>query len=65
MLLAYFFGWEIVIAYVVVGLILVFIGGTIIEKNILGNHVGNFVKHGGSIDIESPTLTMKERLNIC
>lgn len=32
MLLAYFFGWEIVIAYVVVGLILVFIGGTIIEK---------------------------------
>lgn len=62
MLLVGFFGWEIAIAYVVVGLILAVIGGTIIEKTGLGNHVEDFVKQGGSIDIESPSLTIKERL---
>lgn len=62
MLLVGFFGWEVAIAYVVVGLILAVIGGTIIEKTGLGRHVEDFVLQGGTIDIESPTLTIKERL---
>lgn len=63
MLLVGFFGWEVAIAYVVVGLILAVIGGTIIEKTGLGKHVEDFVLQGGTIDIESPTLSLKERLS--
>lgn len=62
MLLVGFFGWEVAIAYVVVGLVLAVIGGTIIEKTGLGKNVEDFVLEGNSIDVESPTLTVKDRL---
>ena len=63
MLLVGFFGWPIAIAYVVVGLILAVIGGTIIEKTGLGKNVEEFVLKGQStVDIESPSLTRKDRL---
>lgn len=62
-LLASVFGIEIAIAYVVVGLILAVIGGTIIEKTGLGNNIQEFVFEGESIDVDSPDLTRKDRLN--
>lgn len=62
MLLIGFFGYEVAIAYVVVGLILAVVGGTIIEKTGLGNYVEDFVKDGDSIDVDLPTLTFKDRL---
>lgn len=63
MLLVGFFGWPIAIAYVVVGLVLAVIGGTIIEKTGLGKYVEGFVLNGqSSVDIESPALSQKERL---
>lgn len=63
MLLVGFFGWPIAIAYVIVGLILAVIGGTIIEKTGLGKHVEDFVLKGNAVvDIESPSLTQKDRL---
>ncbi|MFA5481201.1 MAG: permease [Bacilli bacterium] len=61
-LLASIFGFPIAIAYVFVGLVLAVIGGTIIEKTGIGNQVQDFVlRSSGSIDIESPNLTKKER----
>lgn len=62
-LLASVFGIEIAVAYVVVGLILAVIGGTIIEKTGLGNNIQEFVFEGESIDVDSPDLTRKDRLN--
>lgn len=63
MLLVGFFGWPIAIAYVLVGLVLAVIGGTIIEKTGLGKNVEDFVLKGNDVvDIDSPTLTKKDRL---
>jgi uncharacterized protein len=52
-LLASVFGFPIAIAYVVVGLILAIIGGTIIEKTGVGNHVREFVLEGSIPEIEA------------
>lgn len=63
MLLVGFFGWPIAIAYVLVGLIIAVVGGTIIEVTGIGDQVKDFVKAGPSaIDIEAPELTKKDRL---
>jgi uncharacterized membrane protein YraQ (UPF0718 family) len=65
MLLVGFFGWPIAIAYVVVGLVLAVIGGTIIEKTGLGKYVEGFVLNGqSSVDIESPALSQNERAHL-
>jgi len=63
MLLVGFFGWPIAIAYVLVGLVIAVVGGTIIEATGIGNQVKDFVKAGPSaIDIDMPELTRKDRL---
>jgi len=62
-LLATIFGFPIAIAYVVVGLILAVVGGTIIEKTGVGKEVANFVLEGESFDIEIPELTKRDRLS--
>lgn len=63
-LISSIFGLPIAIIYVVVGLVLAVIGGTIIEKTGVGNYVEDFVLNGPSvIEIESPTLTKKERFS--
>ncbi len=61
-LLVSVFGFPIAIAYVVVGLLLAIIGGTIIEKTGVGKHVRDFVTEGASIDISSVDLTRKDRI---
>ncbi|NCC87132.1 MAG: permease [Clostridia bacterium] len=61
-LLMSIFGWKVAIAYVIVGLILAIIGGTIIEKTGMGKYVEDFVKNASSVDIKSPTLTKKDRM---
>ncbi|MFI3329914.1 MAG: permease [bacterium] len=63
MLLVSFFGWPIAIAYIIVGLILAVIGGTIIEKTKIGEQVEDIVKREASIDIENPNLSVKDRLS--
>ena len=55
------FGGKIAFAYVIVGLILAVIGGTVIEKLHMEKHVEQFVKQAGSVDIEVPDLTKKQR----
>ena len=56
------FGWKIAIAYVVVGLILAVTGGTLIDKLALEKYVEQYIKQAGSVDIEAPDLTRKDRL---
>ncbi len=61
-LLTSVFGWKIAVAYVLVGLILAVIGGTIIEKLKMEKYVEDFVKNSSSINIEEPDLSKKERV---
>ncbi len=61
-LLMSIFGAKIALAYVVVGVILAVLGGLIIEKMGMEKYVESFIKSAGSVDIEAPTLSKKERL---
>lgn len=61
-LLTSVFGFPIAITYVIVGLLLAVIGGTIIDKTGLGNYVQDFVKAGNNVDIEAQSMTKKDRL---
>ena len=60
-LLMSIFGAKVAVVYVVVGLIVAVIGGTIIEKLHMEKYVEDFIKNANSIDIDSPTLTKKDR----
>lgn len=63
-LLASIFNWKIAIAYVVVGLILAVIGGTIISKLKLEDYVESFVFSNKTLELEQEELTVKDRLEI-
>lgn len=62
LLLASIFNWKIAIAYVVVGLILAVIGGTIISKLKLEKYVEPFVFQNKMLDMEQEEMTVKDRL---
>ena len=61
-LLMSIFGAKVAIAYVILGLVIAVIGGTMIEKLRVEKHVESFVLSAGSVDIASPDLTIRERL---
>ena len=61
-LLASIFNWKIAIAYVVVGLVLAVIGGTVISKLKLEKYIESFVYENKMIDIEEEELTTRDRL---
>lgn len=61
-LLMSIFGAKVAIIYVVVGLVIAVIGGTLIEKLHMEPYVEEFIFNAGGVDIESPTLTKRERL---
>ena len=50
-LLASVFGFPIAIVYVVVGLVLAILGGTIIEKTGVGKHVRDFILGGDIAEV--------------
>ncbi|NLB82433.1 MAG: permease [Clostridiaceae bacterium] len=61
-LLMSIFGAKVAILYVIFGLIIAVVGGTIIEKMHMEKHVESFILSASSVDIESPDLTRKDRL---
>lgn len=61
-LLMSIFGGKVAVIYVILGLVIAVIGGTIIEKLGMEKYVESFVLSAGSVDIESPSLTVRERL---
>ena len=62
-LLMSIFGAKIAIAYVIIGLVIAVIGGTLIEKMHMEKYVEDFIKSAGSVDISSPALTKKDRVH--
>lgn len=63
LILMSFFGAKIAIAYVVVGLILAVIGGTIIDKLGLEGEVQGYVREIEGADAEVIEMTRKERIS--
>lgn len=63
LLLMSFFGAKIAIAYVVVGLILAVVGGTLIEKLGLEKYVEGYVHEIENVDAEVIELTREERIS--
>lgn len=61
-LLMSIFGAKVAIIYVLVGLVIAVVGGTIIEKMHMEEYVESFILSAGSVDIESPALTKTERV---
>ena len=61
-LLMSIFGAKVAIVYVILGLVIAVVGGTMIEKLHMEKYVESFVLSAGSVDIESPDLTIRERL---
>lgn len=61
-LLMSIFGAKVAVIYVLVGLIIAVIGGTLIEKLRMEKYVESFILTAGSVDIESPDLTKKDRV---
>lgn len=62
LLLMSIFGVKVAIIYVIVGLIIAVVGGTIIEKLHMEKYVESFILTAGGVDIESPDLTKRDRL---
>lgn len=60
-LLMSIFGAPIAIAYVLVGLVIAVIGGTVIEKLHMEKYVEEYITSAASIDIESAELTRRDR----
>jgi len=61
-LLTSIFGFKVALSYVVVGLILAVIGGTIIEKTRWGKEIEPFVLEGENVDMDYIKLSQKERV---
>ncbi|NME35950.1 MULTISPECIES: permease [Fusobacterium] len=65
LLLMSIFGSKVALLYVILGLVIAVVGGTLIEKMKLENEIEDFIlaaSKNGNIDIEIPDLTMQERL---
>jgi len=62
-LLISIFGVRIAVAYVVLGLVIAVLGSTLIEKLRMEDQIADFIrKNNGKVDIESPNLTVIDRL---
>lgn len=61
-LLMSIFGAKVAVIYVLVGLVIAVVGGTIIEKLHMEKYVESFILSAGGVEIESPTLTQAERV---
>ena len=62
MLLTGIFGGKIAIVYVLLGLVVAVLGGTVIEKLHMENEVAEFIRMAPRVDLESPSLTFRDRV---
>ena len=62
MLLTGIFGGKIAIVYVLLGLVVAVLGGTVIEKLHMENEVAEFIRMAPRVDLESPSLTVRDRV---
>lgn len=61
-LLMSIFGWKVAVVYVLLGLVIAVVGGTLIEKLHLENHVEEYIRNGRAIDTPQEELTCKDRI---
>ena len=61
-LLMSIFGTKVAVIYVIVGLVIAVIGGTLIEKMHMENYVEEFIRNASTVDIDAPSLTQQDRL---
>ena len=61
-LLMSIFGWKVAIVYVVLGLVIAVVGGTMIEKLGLENEVEEYIRNGKAIDLPQEELHFKDRM---
>lgn len=61
-LLISIFGAKVAVAYVILGLLIAVMGGTILEKLRMEQYVESFVLAAKNVEIDSPALTKKERV---
>lgn len=62
-LLMSIFGWKVAVTYVILGLVIAVIGGTVIEKLHLDNDVEEFIRSGSSLDTPQEELYFQDRMN--
>ena len=61
-LLMSIFGTKVAAIYVVLGLVIAVLGGTLIEKLHMEDQIEEFIRKANAVDIDSPSLSQKERL---
>lgn len=61
-LLISIFGTKVAVLYVGLGLVIAVFGGTLIEKLHMEDQVAEFIRKADAVDIDSPSLSQKERL---
>lgn len=61
-LLVSIFGWKVAIVYVVLGLVIAVVGGTMIEKLHLENQVEEYIRKGKALEVPQEKLTVKDRM---
>lgn len=61
-LLMSIFGWKVAVLYVIFGLVIAVLGGTLIQKLHLENEVEEFIRNAKAIDIPQEDLHIKDRI---
>lgn len=61
-LLMSIFGWKVALLYVVLGLVIAVIGGTLTEKLHLENQVEEYIRNGKSLDMPQEELHFGDRM---
>lgn len=61
-LLMSIFGWKVAVLYVVLGLVIAVVGGTLIENLHLENQVEKYIRNGHAIDVPQEELHFKDRM---
>ncbi len=61
-LLMSIFGWKVAVLYVLFGLVIAVLGGTLIEKLHLENQVEDFIRNAKGFEVEQEKLRFKDRM---
>ena len=61
-LLMSIFGWKVAVLYVVLGLVIAVVGGTLIEKLHLENQVDEYIRNGHATPVPQEELHFKDRM---
>ncbi len=61
-LLMSIFGWKVAAVYVLLGLVIAVVGGTLIGKLHLENHVEEYIRNGRAVEAPQEELTCRDRI---